>query len=84
MRERLNNDKSKKAAGKPVIELGDTAPDLLAQAIVDVAEAAKRLNGSRLSARAVHLLIRDKCNVPLVTISKVLNAAADLGSYVKR
>jgi MinD superfamily P-loop ATPase len=75
-----------KTTAKPVIELGDTAPNLLAEAIVDVAAGAKKLLGSRLSKRAVLLLVRDKTGgrVSLTDIETILDAAADLGSYVKR
>lgn len=69
---------------KPVIDLGETDPDFLAEQIIAVAESAQKLLRSRLSTRAIHVLIRDKCGESLETIGKVLNAAADLGSYVKR
>jgi hypothetical protein len=81
------NHKAKPAAKpKPVIELGDTDPDLLASAIVDVAAGAKKLLGSRLSRRAILILIQDKAvgKHSLADIEAILNAAADLGSYVRR
>jgi len=76
------------ATPKPVIELGDTDPKLLADAIVHVASGAKKLLGSGLTKDALVVLIQHKCGGPSAVsrgdIIKVLDAAADLGSFVKR
>jgi len=75
-----------KATKKPetVVKLDGPAPEILASAIVEVAESAKKLLSSKLTKRAVLLLIKDKCGVNMTEIDAVLSAAADLGSYVKR
>jgi hypothetical protein len=73
---------------KPVIELGETDPKLLADAIVSVASGAKRLLSSGLTKEALVVLIQHKCGGANVVsrgdIARVLDAAADLGSFVKR
>jgi hypothetical protein len=73
---------------KPVIELGDTDPKLLAEAIVSVAASAKKLLGAGLTKECLCLLIQHKCGGPnaisRTDIAKVLDAAADLGSLVVR
>lgn len=71
---------------KPVIELGDTDPKLLAQAIVDTAAGAKRLLASGLTKQAIVVLIQERCGsrVSRGDIARVLDAAADLGSFVRR
>lgn len=74
----------KKTDKKPVIEMGDMSADLLAESIVDVAKSAKRLLNSKLSTRAIYLLIKDDSGVPIDSIKKVLNSAAELDKYVKR
>lgn len=71
-------------AADPVVKIDNVAPEILATAIVDVAKAAKALLGSRLSKRALLVLLHDKTKIPYVTIERVLDAAADLGSFVKR
>lgn len=62
----------------------EVTQEILAQAIADVAEAAKKLTNGPLEARAIHLLIKDKCNVGIPDIRRVLEAAADLGSFLKK
>jgi hypothetical protein len=71
---------------KPLIEMGETDPNLLASAIVDVAAGAKKLLASRLNKRAILLLVQDKCaaKVSLRDIEQVLTAATELGSYVRQ
>ncbi len=60
---------------------------IMEQAIEDVANAAKKLNGSRLGRRAVTLLIQDCIGQGRITrsqISDVLDAADQLGKiYLK-
>lgn len=55
--------------------------ELIAQSIIDVAEAAKKMNDSRLKQRAVILLIKDVTNLPMKDIEAVLNAAGKLKEY---
>jgi hypothetical protein len=62
----------------------EVAPEILAQAIVDVAAAAKKLLASRLSKRAIILLIHDHSGVPKREIERVLDSAASLTYYVKK
>jgi hypothetical protein len=73
------------AEKKPtIINEADVGPEILAKAIIDVSDAAKKLLSSRLTNRALTVLLRDATGLPLVTIEKVLNAAADLRRiYVK-
>jgi hypothetical protein len=77
-----------KEAPKPVIEMGDTDAKLLASAIVDVATGAKKLLTSGLTKDALVVLIQHKCGGSSVVsrgdIIRVLEAAADLGSFVRR
>jgi hypothetical protein len=72
----------------PIIKQDDPAmaPELLASHIEEVADAAHALLNSRLSKRAILILIRDQ-TVPAVSlgdIDRVLSAAANLKkAYVK-
>lgn len=83
---KINKTPGKATKPKPVIELGDTDPNLLAEAIVDVAAGAKKLLGSRLSKRAVMILIQDRATGKhsLADIDAILTAASELGNYVRR
>lgn len=76
----------KTGAVKPVIELGDTDPKLLAKAIVDVADGARKLLAAGLTKECLIVLIQHKTagRVGQRTIKEVLDAAADLGSLVVR
>lgn len=67
-------------APQPAIVLDEVDPDILASAIVDVSNAAKKLLNSRLSKRAIAILIRDACkgNRSLCDILEVLDAAENL------
>jgi hypothetical protein len=61
--------------------------EILAKAIVEVAEAAKKLQNSRLSKRAICLLIKDSMTgtgIPMKDIQTVLDCAANLDKrYIK-
>lgn len=61
---------------------------VLEQAIVDLAAGFKRMNSSRLSKRAIVLLIQDSCGTSYVTkkqVEAVLDSAADLDRrYLKK
>lgn len=60
-------------------------PDLIAEEIAKVGEAARKLLSSKLSRRAVLVLLKDQTGISHVTIGKVLDAAANLGAaYTKR
>lgn len=62
----------------------EVGAELLAKAIVDVSDAARKLLDSPLKMRAILVLIHDASDVPLVQIRKVLESAADLRrEYVK-
>lgn len=71
-----------------VVDDNDSGPEVLASAIQEVAAAARKLLGSRLTKRAVLVLIQDEIGgrtVSLQTISTVLDSASRLEStYVKR
>ncbi len=62
--------------------------EVFEQAIVDLAKGFKKLNSSRLSKRAVVLLVQDSVGAPFVNRSQVeaiLDAAADLDrKYLKK
>lgn len=62
-------------------------PEVLAQAIVDVAAGAKKLLGSRLTERAVLVLIQDSITpfIGIREIKAVLYAASQLEDrYIKK
>lgn len=69
---------------KGVIVMDTETPELLASAIEDVAKAAKLLLSSRLSNRAIVLLIKDKTSLPMADIQNVLVAASQLGSFIRK
>lgn len=52
--------------------------EVIAEAIVEISAAIKKLNNSKLKPRVVYLLIKDMTGVPLGTIETVLNAAQSL------
>lgn len=55
--------------------------EVLAQAIIDVAEAFENINKSRLSRRAVILLLKDITKLSVADIDTVLNCAPLLKKY---
>ena len=61
----------------------ETPQEVLAAAIVKVADAAEKIIKGPLTLEAVETLIHQKCKVSRREIRLVLNAAADLKSYVK-
>lgn len=68
-----------------IIEEEAVGAEVLAQAICDVSAAAKKLLSSRLSRRAIALLIKDRSGVSMADIDKVLDGAAELErAYVKK
>jgi hypothetical protein len=69
---------------KPIIKLDTDAPEILASAIIEVADSAKALLTSRLSGRAILVLLKDQTGLPMADIEKVLVAASELGRYVKK
>lgn len=59
-------------------------PEVMARSIVEIAEGARKLLGSRLKERAVLVLLKDATGETLETIRRVLNAAASLDkTYLK-
>lgn len=58
----------------------DTAPAILASAITDVAEAAKKLLGGPLKRRTIVVLLQDSIGTGITKkqIEQVLDAAAEL------
>lgn len=61
-----------------------TDPEAMACAIVDIARAMQALQASRLTRRAVALLIKDDCGVSLENIKLVLDSAQALDkTYLK-
>jgi len=65
------------------IKPDDTAPEVLATAIVKLATAARQLLDSRLTDRAIQVLLRDATGESMATIERVLKGAATLNRYVK-
>ncbi|MES2359963.1 MAG: hypothetical protein V4529_16610 [Gemmatimonadota bacterium] len=59
-------------------------PEILATSIREVAEAARKLLATRLTKRAILVLLKDSCGLPMHEIEKVLDHAASLDRYVKR
>lgn len=60
------------------IKSDETEADVLAAAIVDVAKSARKLLGSKLSKRAITVLLNNSCKVSQADIERVLCAAANL------
>ena len=60
--------------------------EILAQSIETVAAGMRKLTATRLSRRALHILIRDACNgVGIAEIEAVLNAVENLDRrYLKK
>lgn len=52
----------------------DVPTEVLASAIVRISEASQKLLSSGLNRRALELLLKDACGVPLFHIGAVLNA----------
>lgn len=76
------SDLKQKVTKTPVLNDSES-PELLATAIEDVARAARILLGSRLTMRAIVLLIQDHSGVKQGDIKRVLESAANLGFYLK-
>lgn len=58
--------------------------EILAQAIVDIAAAMKRIDQGRLTRRALTVLLKDQTGVPMGTIDAIFNALASLErTYLK-
>jgi len=61
--------------------------EIIAQAIVDIGKGMKRLTASRLSERALVVLLKDACgsDVSIHSIEKVLRKLGDLERiYIKK
>lgn len=71
-------------AAKPAIKIDTDSPEILASAIIEIAKSAKALLSSRLSGRAILVLLKDSTGLPMSDIEKVLVAASELGVYVKK
>lgn len=74
----------RKASRKKPTIVVDTAPDLLASAIVDVADAAKRLSSGPLGDKALLLLLSQSSGVSQRNCKRVLTAAANLKMYLRK
>lgn len=57
--------------------------EIIAQAIIDCADGLDRLKNSRLSERAILVLLRDVTGLPIADIRKLLNAGKELRKFVK-
>lgn len=81
---------SKSRPQPPIIKNDEDKPipvEIIAQAIIDVAAAAKKLKESKLKERAILLLIQDSIegSCALGTIRAVLDSAANLDKrYIKQ
>jgi hypothetical protein len=62
----------------------DTGPDLLASAIDDVAKSARKLLDSRLSEKALVLLLSHHSGVSQRDCKRVLESAANLRFFLKK
>jgi hypothetical protein len=71
----------KKNAGTIVV---DTGPELLASAIDDIAKSARKLLDSRLTEKALILLVSEYSGVNRRDCKAVLEAAAGLRFYLKK
>jgi hypothetical protein len=58
--------------------------EIIAQSVIEVADAMKKISNSRLKQRAIILLIKDLTNLPMKDIESVLNTATKLREhYIK-
>lgn len=73
-----------KKRGTIIDDLGDEHAEVLASAIVEVADAAKRLLNSKLTEEAVIVLLKHRTGISQREIKEVLYAAADLQRFVKK
>lgn len=56
--------------------------EIIAQAVIDVSDAFKKIENSRLSRRAIVLLIKDRCNgIGITEIETILNVVPKLKDY---
>jgi hypothetical protein len=55
--------------------------EIIAQSIIDIDAAMKAINNTRLSRRAVVLLIKDQTNLSIGDINRVLTAIGELKKY---
>lgn len=72
-----------KKASEPIVTNDDVSTEILASAIIDVADAAKKLLSSRLTKPALLVLLKHESGVPMKTIDKVLTSASNLKKYVR-
>jgi len=83
MRKAAKKTPAKKRAVIDVIP-DDTTAAVLAASIVEISRGVEALRRTRLTDRAIILLINDACDVPMATIRKVLDGMAELERrYVK-
>lgn len=79
---------SKKTQQPVTIKKDEQNPEpmeIIASAIIEVSEAVKKINNSRLQPRVIKLLIKDITGLSLTDIEKVLNAAASLENmFIKK
>lgn len=66
-----------------VLDEGQT-PEILASAIKDVADAAKKLLSTRLTKRAILVLLKDMSGQPMHVIESILDNAASLDRFIKK
>lgn len=56
--------------------------ELIAQSIIEISEAFKKIENSRLSKRAIILLIKDRCNgIGMTEIETILDVVPKLKDY---
>ena len=73
-----------KKNGTVIDDLGEEHAEVLASAIVEVADAAKRLLNSKLTEVAILVLLKHTTGISQRDIKMVLKAAADLKRFVKK
>lgn len=77
--------KSKKPEIVQAADEPEVAAEIIAQSIVNIAEAVRKLLAAGLKKRAILVLLRDSSGVGMSEIDRVLTAAAELDkTYVTK
>lgn len=83
----MKMDELRKELGKPrakPIAIDTEGVEILAESIIQVSEAAKALLSSKLTEKALLLLLSHSSGLGQRECKKVLDAAANLHMYVKK
>lgn len=71
----MNKNKDKLVITQPINPIPVA---ILAESIVEIAEAMRKINSTNLNRRALLVLLKDASGVSMVEIQNVLNKLADL------